>query len=313
MSSFIVPTGNVIKEYLDVRDINQKDLSRRIDASERHLSKMLNGKTRLTEDMALKLEKVMPDIPASYWLNYETKYQEALAREKERAGLDALDLKEIAKRFHFNAVFKGSSLSPVDQAVEMLKFLGIASFDQFQNAYPKYATHFMQDSGEPEAIVIWLKLCESAVEEQNSDLADISYSRTELLSSMDTLKAISSNTDLDASLKSCGKLLNKAGVYFVIEPAITSSRVRGALSTYNEHPAIYISKRFKTHDHVWFTILHEIAHLLLHYDPKQPLVSMEELASEANKDKEANEYARGFFIDASAYESFAEAQVFTEK
>jgi len=74
MDAFIVPTGSVIKEYLDVRDISQKDLSRRIDVSERHLSKMLNGKTRLTEDMALKLEKVMPDAQASYWLNYETKY-----------------------------------------------------------------------------------------------------------------------------------------------------------------------------------------------------------------------------------------------
>ena len=43
--------------------------------------------------------------------------------------------------------------------------------------------------------------------------------------------------------------------------------------------------------------MHELAHLLLHYDPKQPIVSMEELASEVHRDEEANLFARSFFMD----------------
>jgi len=181
----------------------------------------------------------------------------------------------------------------------MLKFLGIADFAQFANAYPKFSAEFMQDSGETEAVVIWLKLCEIAVEEQNLDLTGLPYSRAKLLSSMVTMRSVSNNSDIEASLKNCGKLLNKAGVYFAIEPAIAHSKVRGALCSYNGHPAIYISSRNKTHDYVWFTILHEIARLLLHYDPKQPLVSMEDLACEGHKDSEANEYARGFLAVSS--------------
>lgn len=83
MSAFLVPTGRIIKEYLDERGISQKDLAHRIDVSEKHISNLLNGKTRLTADMALKIERVMPDVSAGYWLNYEAKYQEYLAREKE--------------------------------------------------------------------------------------------------------------------------------------------------------------------------------------------------------------------------------------
>ena len=150
MSEFIVAPGEVIKEYLDARGYTQKEVSGRIGVSERHLSKMLNGKTRLTEEMALKLEKLMPDVPASFWLNYEVKYQEYLAREKEEHELEGLDLKEIAKRFHFKEALGMGKRPLVEQAICMLKLLGISSFDRFRCAVP-CGIEFMQDDGEEEA------------------------------------------------------------------------------------------------------------------------------------------------------------------
>ena len=78
-----IPTGSVIKDYLDAYHITQKELSRRTGISEKHLSHLLNGNSRLTEEVALKLEKVLSPVPASYWLQYESKYREALAREQE--------------------------------------------------------------------------------------------------------------------------------------------------------------------------------------------------------------------------------------
>ena len=302
MGAFLVPTGRIIKEYLDERGISQKDLAHRIDVSEKHISNLLNGKTRLTEDMALKLERVMPDVSAGYWLNYEAKYQEYLAREKEQEWLEGLDLKEIADRFHFKEVFKGAGMTLVEQAIEMLKMLGVSSFDQYRYAVSTAGIEFMQDDGEPEAVIVWLKLCEEEIEEQNPTLENEPFSKAKLRKAIPLIKDIASNTNLEASLKSCRNLLNQQGVYLVIEPAITNSKVRGALSTWDGHPAIFISGRFKTHDHVWFTIFHEIAHLLLHYDPKETLVSYEELASETTKDEEANDLARDFFVDATSYE-----------
>src|SRR5699024_2311687 len=68
---------------------------------------------------------------------------------------------------------------------------------------------------------------------------------------------------------------------------------------------------FKTHDHVWFTIVHEIGHLLLHYDPSHILVSDEELSSEAHKDREANVFARKFFVNENDYNSFKSSKSFT--
>lgn len=82
-TGFMVLTGDIIKEYLDEYGITQKELATRTGISEKHISNVLSGHARLTEDFALKLEKVMPEVPASYWLNYECKYREYLARQKE--------------------------------------------------------------------------------------------------------------------------------------------------------------------------------------------------------------------------------------
>ena len=41
----LVPTGSIIKDYLEEYGITQKDLAERINRSEPHISNMLKGKT----------------------------------------------------------------------------------------------------------------------------------------------------------------------------------------------------------------------------------------------------------------------------
>ena len=74
----------------------------------------------------------------------------------------------------------------------------------------------MQDGGEDEAVIVWLKLCEEEIEVQNKDLSDTPYSKNELESSMQRLKMIALNPDVEGSIKSARKLLNRCGVYLVV-------------------------------------------------------------------------------------------------
>lgn len=78
----LVPTGSIIKEYLDEYGITEKELAKKFDISEKYISNVLNSNNKLTEEFAYKLEKVLTSIPASYWLNYEAKYRNQLARGK---------------------------------------------------------------------------------------------------------------------------------------------------------------------------------------------------------------------------------------
>ena len=301
----VVPTGRIIKEYLDEYNINQKELCARIGMSEKHISNLLNGNSRLTEEFALKLEKVLVGIPASYWLNYEAKYREVLARNTEEMKLNQKDLSEIAKKFRFKEVFDGLGLSLIEQAIEMLKLLKISDFTNFDAAYSNLTADFMEDGGEKEAIAVWLNLCESEIEIQNADIDLNEYERNELEKSLGKFKKLANNSNIELSISSCRKLCNKLGIYLVVYEAIKNSKVRGALTTYKGHPAIFLSGRFRSHDHIWFAFLHEIGHLLIHYNKKDTIISFEDGESSANsKEIEANDFARNFFIDPKDFEVF---------
>lgn len=92
---------------------------------------IVNGKSRLTEEVAIKLEPIIKNVPASYWLNIESKYREYIAREDIEERLRNSDLKSIADSFKFKEVFKGLDWDIEKQAKEMLKILKISDFNNF--------------------------------------------------------------------------------------------------------------------------------------------------------------------------------------
>lgn len=310
-----VPTGKVIKNYLDEYGISQKELSARTGVSEKHLSHLLNGSSRLTEELALKLEKVLPGVPASYWLNYEMKYREALAREKaSMLSFSEEEKKSLAKRFRFKEVFKGLDWDLQKQANEMLSLLKISDFNNFEKTYSNLSVSFMEDGGELESIAIWLNLCRERAELQDEDIT-ASFDPKTFRKLLPELKAIAENEDVAFSLDTAKQWLNNKGVYLVVQDAITNSKVRGALTLHRKKPAIFLSLRFKTHDHAWFALVHEIGHLLLHPNGKETSLTFEEAMDKPSsvQEEEANSFARDFFIDAKAYKAFVALGVPTKK
>ncbi|WP_435922975.1 ImmA/IrrE family metallo-endopeptidase [Paenibacillus sp. DYY-L-2] len=318
-TEFIVHTGSIIKEYLDDIGVSQEECCKQLGINEKYFSDLLNGKTKLTQDLAIKLEKIFHDVPASYWMNYENKYREFKKREElniQNYNID--ELNSYSKRFKFNTIFKGLDWDIKKQANEMLKLLKIRNFEQFDAVYSNLSVDFMEDGGEKESIAIWLNLAREEVEIQNKDLSNTSYSKERLIESLEKFKLLALNTDYLTSLKSVKKLLNRIGVYIVFLNAIENSKVRGALTTYKNKPAIYLSGRFKTHDHTWFALMHEIGHLIKHYIPNESIVTLEDELEELNpntdtKEEEANEFARDFFIERSAYSKFVSSNRFTEQ
>lgn len=87
-----------------------------------------------------------------------------------------------------------------------------------------------------------------------------------------------------------GELLRAHGIVLVIEPPIVGMGVDGAAFLVGDTPVVALTLRRDTIDNFWFTLLHEIAHIILHYrtglatgffdDVEAPL--LDEMESEAN-------------------------------
>lgn len=299
-NDFVIHTGSILQEYLESRGISQKDAAMCMGTTTKHLSNIIRGKSALTTNMAIALENVMPDIPASYWINYEGRYQEYKAKHPAYHNVPADKLSDYRKRFHFKDIFKGTSLSDLEMAVKMLSILQINQFEDFSSSRLTQAV-FFRDEGEQEAAEIWIRLCLSEIAGQNA--SDIpKFDIEQLKNRLNVLRDLSLNSDTEQSLQDCLFILNQLGIRMAFREPLPNSGVRGASLLYEDAPAILYSKRFRTHDQIWFAIAHEIGHIMNGDISSKAMIALEE-TYENNADKEgaANEFARRFFISDKDY------------
>ncbi|EKL6579920.1 HigA family addiction module antidote protein [Yersinia ruckeri] len=91
-----VHPGEFIREmFMEPFDISAVDLAERLHISPSTLSRVINGKTDLSVEMALKLSKVL-GRSAESWINMQAQYSLALGRKSiER------ELNELSPIAHF--------------------------------------------------------------------------------------------------------------------------------------------------------------------------------------------------------------------
>ena len=90
-SYIATPPGATIKEQLNDRGMSQKEFAARMDMSEKHISKLINGEVQLTPETAIRLEMVL-GVPAKFWNNLEAIYREKIIRAEAENAMDAEDI-----------------------------------------------------------------------------------------------------------------------------------------------------------------------------------------------------------------------------
>ena len=80
--------GETLSERLEELNIGSKEFAIKTGKPEKTISQVLKGASAITPDMAVLFEKVL-DIPASFWLERQNKYDIAIARVKREKALVA--------------------------------------------------------------------------------------------------------------------------------------------------------------------------------------------------------------------------------
>ena len=85
------------------------------------------------------------------------------------------------------------------------------------------------------------------------------------------------------------KELEAAGVIFFVLPHLQKTYLDGAAFFSGKNPVIVYTGRYKRIDNFWFTVVHEIAHILNHLDDETPFVLDNFKAGDVSKmETEAN-------------------------
>ncbi|MBQ4429485.1 MAG: helix-turn-helix domain-containing protein [Clostridia bacterium] len=295
--SFIAtPPGETIKEQLESRCMSQKEFASRMGMSEKHISKLINGDVQLTQEVAYKLEMVL-GIPARFWNNLEALYREKLAKVEAENEMEQ-DI-ELSKRFPYKEMAQfgwvPQSSDSKEKVIALRKFFETITLDAVfsKGLSPRIACRRQSVSDKSDyALMAWAQ--EAKLEARNIPVSPINYKGLD-----STLHSIRAMTVDDPEVF-CPKLVSMmadCGIALVFLPLLCGSYLHGATFYDGKKIVIGLTVRGKDADKFWFSLFHEVGHILLgHLNKWDDLSDDDEDA--------ANVFARDNLISPSSYNEF---------
>ena len=263
MNSPIHP-GTILEETMNAYGLSQVELATRIGLSRKQLNMIINEKASISPETAIRLSRVF-EISSDFWINLESNYQHAIALHDDLKHIS--DEEQYLSHFAFykdmaNFGWVEKTLSRATKVVNLLSFFAVNSLKTVidRDVAIEFRIADANKASIPETQA-WLRQGEIAA---FKTLPDTDYNKKLLASSLDEIRALSQQP-ITAVYLQVKEILKKAGVILIGLPNIPRSPANGALIwIQNDTPVILISLRNRTEDIFWFTLFHEIGHLLIH-------------------------------------------------
>lgn len=261
-----VHPGAIIQREIDAAGYSQTAVAARSNISAKHLNQLLRGHVALSAEVAIALERVL-DSPGDLWLRMDATWQathlRATARGKLQSWTGWLD--------HFPAavlIERGiwrEGWTAAERVDALLTFFGVVSPEAFETVWLRPQANFRRSQRfdiDPYSTAVWLRLVEASA--GTATPTTPAYNETVLRQAVDRFPRLTA-LEPEVSVAQAKQLLLEAGVVLVLEPEIDGTRICG-VSRWSGlgHPVIALTGRQKYLDILWFTLLHEIGHILLH-------------------------------------------------
>ncbi|WP_261665323.1 HigA family addiction module antitoxin [Deinococcus sp. Marseille-Q6407] len=312
LTDWAIPPGEYLAEVLEDLNMTQADLSRRMGRPAQAINELIKGEKELTPETALQLAQVV-GVPAHIWTGLENDYRLILARQTEQKKIK--EERDLLKRFPLGEMAQWGFIKIVrdkaEQVIQLRQFFGVATLTAIPNV-SDYKPAFRKQEGKKDhsyAITAWLQAgkhqaAKQATAEFQADALATCTTRIRHLSCEDPAKSI---PKLKAQLADCG-------VALVPLPHFKGTGVHGAVFWEKrngvDRAVVLVTLRRKYSDTFWFTLLHELGHVLLH-KPDRRKVFLDVGGTSAQED-EANAFAASRLLPLEAYTAFVEAGDFSQ-
>ena len=263
----------------------------------------------------MQLEKVV-GVPANIWLGLESEYRLALAHQAEE--------KQIVEEIKLLTPFCYSELAKLglvkklsvrrEKVRELQRFFGVASLASVSAlGVRRYQAAFRVGNGgaaptKPHAVASWLRMGELRAQ----GMACKPFEQSKLDASLEEIRAMTLQTP-DEFQAALATLLSECGVALVIARHFPGTKAHGATFWLARDKAVLmLTIRGRWADIFWFSLFHELGHILLHgrrdvfIEKEKDLPSPEQEVQE----EETNAFARDLLIPPSTYKLFVKGSNF---
>lgn len=301
----LLPPGTYIEEWMEDEEVTQRETAERLGISEKHLSRVVNGHCAISPDLAAKLEKVTT-YPAEFWLTHQARF-DARTTQIPVTLNDIETIKPLLPtkcitRLRKAGLVKSTWRNGEQLIRELFTHTKVANPSALKSSIlgQRYSAAFRQSEAfkvKDGALWTWLEIVKTRAQETEPTAP---FDENTLRAIIEDLKKISIK-DPSVYVSETRELLMSAGVIFIAEPDIPGARISGASFQINEHPVIAITDKGKREDIFWFTLFHEIAHVLAG-DFKELIVDTDNQPEKSISEQQADAWASEALLPQNATE-----------
>lgn len=311
ISDLAIPPGEYLEEVLEELGLNQADLARRMGRPSQAINEIIKGEKAITPETSIQLEKVL-GVPAYIWAGLESEYR--LIKASQAESEKAKEEEALLQNFPYLEL---SKLGLVDKSRDALtkvqnlrRFFGVASLFNL-SGIKEYSPAFRQtanDGMSHEALASWLRAGHVVAEKIECE----NYSREKLLSKLPDIRRLTMESSVNTFFSELKSILTSCGVALVVIPHFKKTYTTGATFWLKKEKAVVMmSLRGSWADIFWFSLFHELGHVLLH---GRRITFLENGASDPawkKQEGEADKFAQETLIPPKEFEDFKDRYDFT--
>ncbi len=296
-----VTPGEILREEIEARGWTQGDFAEITGKPLQAINEIISAKKSITPETAILFSEALGTSP-EFWLNLESAYRlDMLYHEKHKTAFVSrkaklygiAPIKELKKR---GWIKPSNSIDQLE--TEVLDFFGISSLD----VSPTIAASFRKSNAgviDTPALMAWLRKAEIEANKLSCPL----FKPTTFKQTIKKLCFLSSD---EKNTYHIPEKLCELGIRLVYVPHLPQTRVDGAAFWLNRNsPAIALSLRMDRIDNFWFTLMHELVHLLDSLKNNRSYLDKDITEEpESEVERKANQSARDLLIPPQHFEDF---------
>ena len=288
--------GDSIRALMQRRNISAHDLAERFEDGLDAVRSLIDGSRQIDESTASTLSGVL-GATTKFWLkrqeNFDAAVDHAVVLVRESGHEDLL------LRLPAPGQKARGKLSLEHRAAEIRKrlvFYNVPNAESWKGRYGRLVgeTDYRTSktfAAKEDATLLWLRRGELEADM----LQTRSWNSGNLMDRLQQIRKLSMIRHPQVFLPKLRTLCAEAGVALVVVKAPDGCRASGAIRMVDPDKAMLLfSFRYKRDDQFWFTVFHEIGHLVLH--KANTFVDDDAVRGDTDRENEANEFATDCII-----------------
>ena len=303
--SFIAtPPGATIKEQLNDRGMSQKEFAARMDMSEKHISKLINGDVQLTPETAVRLEMVL-GVPAKFWNNLEAIYREKIIKAESENAMDK-DV-ELSRNLPYAEMAKFGWVPQTrksrEKVVYLRKYFEVVELSLLGNErITRIACRRLAITEKSDfALMAWAQRAKIMARDIQTEPISIK----KLISVIPEIRkmTVMKPEEFCSKLKDC---LADCGIALIFLPHLKGSFLQGATFLDGKKIVVGLTARGRDADKFWFSLFHELGHIVLGHIGQPNGTSDDD-------EKDADKWSGDTLIEKKKFDVFRQKGDFSEQ